>query len=141
DIPDPVRPIAHDYSEGGAVPTPVPSLRINTETKLFGGFNRADVRRRTLIPQRPAPIIDIGLRKHGAQFAFAGSSGLAWGSTGPAFGLSLHHKHLRPIHLHVQVRNRRASHGRKMELLGVLDTFLLPDLNISADRFGGPLNR
>jgi hypothetical protein len=66
---------------------------------------------------------------------------LAWGSAGPAFGFGLHYKHLRSVHLNVQAWNRWASHGWKAELLGALDIFLLTDLNILADRFGGPLDR
>ena len=29
-IPNPVRAISHDYADGGAVPTPIPSFRIQT---------------------------------------------------------------------------------------------------------------
>src|SRR5580693_8251007 len=48
-VPDPVRPIAHNYAYGGAVPTPVPRLGIDSQTKLFGGFNDTHIRGRVLI--------------------------------------------------------------------------------------------
>jgi hypothetical protein len=81
------------------------------------------------------------LCEHRAEFAFAGASRLAWGSTGPAFGFGLRHEHLRSIHLNVQVRNRWTRNDRKMKLPGALDNFLLPDLNIFTNRFGGSLYR
>ena len=79
--------------------------------------------------------------EHRAEFAFASAGELTWGSTGPAFGFGLHHKYLRAIHLNVQVPNRRAGNGRKTELLGTLDIFLLSDLNILSNRFDGSLDR
>ena len=81
------------------------------------------------------------MRERDPQFAFAGTSGLAWGSTGPVLGFGLPHRHLCPIHLNVQVRNRRAGNGREVELLGAPDIFLLSGLNIFSDRFGYPLDR
>jgi hypothetical protein len=96
---------------------------------------------RVLIAHGPALVIDSGLREHGTEFTFARASGLAWGFTGPAFGFGLHHKNLRSVHLDVEVRNRRASHGRETELLGAMDIFLVPDLNICSNRFGGSLDR
>ena len=42
------RPIAHNYAYCGAVATPVPSLGIDSQTKLFGGFNGTHIRGGTL---------------------------------------------------------------------------------------------
>jgi hypothetical protein len=81
------------------------------------------------------------LCEHRAEFAFASASKLAWGSTGPAFGFGPHYKHLRSIHLNVQVWNRRTSNGRETELLGAPNILLLPYLNIFSNRFGGSLDR
>jgi len=91
----------------------------------------------TLVTDRPALIIDISLRKHAAQLAFPGASRMTGCATRATFGLGLRHQHLRPIHLHVQVWNRRASDDRKPELLAALDVLLLPGLNVCSDRFGG----
>ena len=79
--------------------------------------------------------------KHSAQFALSGTSWLTWDSTGPAFGLRLHHKQLRPIHLYVHIGDRWAGDDREIKLLGTPDVLLLPGLNVRSDRFGDPLDR
>src|SRR5947209_6548921 len=109
-IPDPVRAIAHNHSHRGPVPAPMVGLRIDPEPEVFGSLNSADISGGTLIAHRPALIIDTGLRKHAAQFAFSSARRLAWRSTRAAFGLGLDYKNLRAIHLHVQMRDRRASY-------------------------------
>ncbi len=43
--------------------------------------------------------------------------------------------------MYVHVWDRRASDGRKPELLAVLDVLLLPGLNVCSDRFGGSFYR
>src|ERR1700677_193684 len=100
-IPDPVRAIAHDDSDSGPVPASVVGLRIDPEPEVFRRLDSADIRGGTLLAHRPALIIDTGLRKHAAQFAFSGARRLAWRSTRAAFGLGLDYKNLRSIHLHV----------------------------------------
>src|SRR2546430_3187729 len=109
EIPDPVRPITHDNSVCGPVPTPVVGLRIDSEPELFGRLDSTDICGGTLIAHRPALIIDTGLCKHAAQFAFSGARRLVWRSTRAAFGLGLDYKNLRSIYLHVQMRDRSAS--------------------------------
>src|ERR1700742_2609732 len=88
-IPDPVRAIAHDNPDRGPVPTPMVGFRIDTEPEVLGGLDSADISGGILIAHRPALIIDAGLGKHAAQFAFSGTRRLARRSTGAAFGLGL----------------------------------------------------
>src|SRR5712675_1363886 len=86
EIPDPVRAIAHDNSDRGSVPSPVVGLRIDPESEVFRRLDRADIRGGTFIADRPALIIDTGLCKHTAEFAFSGACRLAWRSTRAALG-------------------------------------------------------
>ena len=53
----------------------------------------------------------------------------------PAHRLFLHHRHSRPIHLHIQDGNRFAHHDRQIQLHGSLDLLLLACGDILADRF------
>src|SRR5580692_6557175 len=140
EIPDPVRAIAHDNSGRGPVPTPVVGLRIDPEPEVFGSLDSADIGGGTLVAQRPALIIDTGLCKHASQFAFSGARRLAWCSTRAAFGLGRDYKNLRSIHLHVQMRDRSASHRWQTELFGTSDVLLLSALNVGSDRFSRPLD-
>jgi hypothetical protein len=105
DVPDPVRSVAPDHADAGAVPSPIPSLGINTEAKIFRTLDRAHIGGGTILAHGPV-LIHIGLGKHSAQFALSGTSWLTWDSTGPAFGLRLHHQRLRPLHLYVSAGRR-----------------------------------
>jgi hypothetical protein len=86
-------------------------------------------------------VIFIGRCDVVVEFLFPSGMWVTWGSTIATFGLGLYHKYLRPIHLHVHVWDRRASDGRKPELLAALDVLLLPGLNVGSDRFGGSFYR
>ena len=139
-IPDPVRTIAHDNPDRGPVPAPVVGLRINAETEVFGSLDRANIRGGTLIAHRPALIVDTGLCKHAAQFAFSGARWLACRSTRAAFGLGLDYKNLGPIHLHILMWDGSASHRWQAELFGTPEVLLLSVLDVGSNRFGGPLD-
>ena len=65
---------------------------------------------------------------------------LAFGLALPTDGLFLHHRHSRPIHLHVQDGNRLADNHGQLQLEGFLDLglFLLSD--IGSDGLCGTLH-
>ena len=58
----------------------------------------------------------------------------------PAHRLFLHHRHSRPIHLHIQDRNGFAHDDRQIQLHGPLDLLLLACGDILSDGFRRPLH-
>src|SRR5215472_8845663 len=94
-----------------------------------------------LISHRAALIIHIGLREYRTQLALARACGPTWRSPRTAFGLGLHHEHLRAVHLYIEIGNRRASHGRERELFGAMDVLLLPGFNVFSNRLSDALDR
>jgi hypothetical protein len=54
---------------------------------------------------------------------------------GPAHGLFLHHRHSRPIHLHIQDLNRLTDDNRQVQLHGSLNLHPLLRDDILSDRF------
>jgi hypothetical protein len=76
------------------------------------------------------------LCEHRAGFTLAPASGLVWGSASRGRRFGLHHKHLRSIHLNVQIWLTVQIWNR-----GTLDLPLLADLNVLSNRFGRSLDR
>jgi len=50
------------------------------------------------------------------------------------------YRYSRPIHLHIEDRNRFAYHHRQIQLDGPLDLFLLASGDTFSDGFGRPLH-
>src|ERR1700686_3674699 len=71
EIPDPDGPISQDHFDGGPLPTSAPSLRIDAEAELFGGFDGSYVGGGVRVSDGPAFLVHGGLREHAAEFALA----------------------------------------------------------------------
>ena len=61
--------------------------------------------------------------------------------TGPSLSLFLHHRYSRPIHLHIQDRNRLADFDGQVQLDGSLDLLLLTLSDILSNSFRRTLDR
>src|ERR1019366_4777716 len=72
-IPNPDGPISQDHFDRGPLPTSAPSLRIDAEAELFGGFDGAYVAGGVRVADRPAFLVHGGLREHAAELALAGA--------------------------------------------------------------------
>ena len=59
----------------------------------------------------------------------------------PAHRLFLHHRYARPIHLHIQDRNRFPHHDRQIQLHGALNLPLLALSDVASDGLRGALHR
>src|ERR1700732_5349728 len=104
-IPDPDGSIPEDYSDGGPLPTSAPSLRIDAETELFGGFDGSYVGGGVQVADGPALRIHLGLREHAAEFALACAGALSLDPSGPSLGLGGHDGNLDAVHQHIHFRN------------------------------------
>src|ERR1035438_5344489 len=86
-IPDPNGPISQDHFSRGPLPASAPSLRIDAEAELFGGFDGSYVGGRVRVADRPAFVVHGGLREHGAEFALACAGALSLDPAHPSLGL------------------------------------------------------
>src|SRR6266700_4061809 len=75
-IPDPDGPISDDHFDGGPLPASAPSLRIDAEAELFGGFDGSHVGGGVRVADSPAVLIHHGLREHAAELVLAGAGAL-----------------------------------------------------------------
>src|SRR5450756_3175193 len=60
-IPDPGGPISKDHSDRGPLPASAPSLRIDAEAKLFGGFDGCYVGSGVRVADGPAFLVHLSL--------------------------------------------------------------------------------
>jgi hypothetical protein len=65
---------------------------------------------------------------------------LAVGLAFPAHRFFLHHRHSRPIHLHIQNPHRLTDDDRQVQLHGALNLLLLTRGDILSDGFRRPLH-
>ena len=110
-IPDPFGPIAHDDLLFRAAPAALPGFQIEALAKLFGGLDGAGVGGGIRIADGVAFLVPGGLGEHTSQLGFPRMGRLAVRFALPAHRLFLHHRYSRPVHLHIQDRNR-LSHRR-----------------------------
>src|ERR1700730_748929 len=85
-IPDPDRPISKDHFDRGPLPTSAPSLRIDAEAELFGGFDSSYVGGGVRVSDGPAFLVHRGLREHAAEFALACAGALPLDPARPSLG-------------------------------------------------------
>src|ERR1022692_4941219 len=89
-IPDPDGPVSEDDSDGGPLPTSAPSLCIDAEAKLFGGFDGSNVGGGVRGAYGPALLVHAGLGEDAAQFALAGACALAFDPARSPLGFGGH---------------------------------------------------
>src|SRR5580692_4815217 len=90
-IPDPHGAISHDHLESGPLPTSAPSLRIEAEGELFGGFDGSHIGSGIGSADRPAFRVHGGLREHAAEFTLAGAGALSLNPALASLGFGSHH--------------------------------------------------
>ena len=76
-IPDPDGPVSNDHFGSGPLPTSAPSLRIEAEAELFGGFDGSYIGGGIRFADGPAFLVHGGLREHAAELALACSGALS----------------------------------------------------------------
>src|ERR1700730_17585713 len=104
-IPDPDGPVSKDHFDCGPFPTSTPSLRIEAEAELFGGFNGSYVGGGVRFADGPASLVHGGLREHAAELALTCAVALPLDPARPPLGLGGHHTNLDAVHQHIQFRD------------------------------------
>src|SRR5450759_3632657 len=89
-IPDPDGPISQDHFDRGPLPASAPSLRIDAEAELFGGFDGSYVAGGVRVADRPAFLVHGGLREHAAELALAGAGALSLDPARPSLSFGGH---------------------------------------------------
>ena len=145
-IPNPFGPVAHHHLVVGAAPAPFPGFPVKASAELLGGFHRAGIGGGIGSADRVALLIPRRLGEHAPQLDFPRMGRLTRDLALPTHRLFLHHRHSRPIHLHIQDGNRLPGHDGKVQRQGLRDFLLLALRDIGAEglrrtlhRFGGHL--
>src|SRR5664280_1930818 len=100
-IPNPDGPISQDHFDRGPLPTSAPSLRIDAEAELFGGFDGAYVAGGVRVADRPAFLVHGGLREHAAELALAGAGALSLDPARPSHSFGGHDGNLDAVHQYI----------------------------------------
>src|ERR1019366_7364898 len=140
-IPDPDGPVYNDDFDGGPLPTSAPSLGINAEAKLFGGFYGSHIGGGVRVADGPAVLIHGGLREHAGELALACAGALSLDPAGAPLGFGGHHGDLDAVHQHIHFRNVLFGNHGKDELFGAADFLLVSTGDLRANGFGGAFNR
>ena len=136
-IPDPDGPVSDDDFGGGPLPTPAPSLGIDAEAELFGGFDGSHIGSGLQVADGPAFLIHGGLREHAAELALACAGALSLDPPRPSLGFGGHDGDLDAVHQHIHFLNVLfANHGQD-ELFGATDFLLVVLGDLRANRLGG----
>ena len=80
-----------------------------------------------------ALLVPRGLGEGASELDFPSVGRLAVGLAPPARRLFLHHRHSRPVHLHIQNGDGFAHHDRQIQLQGALHLPLLALRDMAAD--------
>jgi hypothetical protein len=101
-IPNPFRPVAHHHPDERVAPTPFPGFLVKASAELLGGFDAAGVGGGIRSADRVALLIPRRLGEYAPQLDFPRMGRLTLDFALPTHRLFLHHRHSRPIHLHVK---------------------------------------
>src|ERR1700687_1700788 len=93
-IPEPDGPVSKNHFDRGPLPASAPSLRIDAEAELFGGFNGSDVGGGVRVADGPAFLVHGSLRVHAAEFALACAGALSLDPAHPSLGFGGHDRNL-----------------------------------------------
>src|SRR5690242_15435194 len=97
-IPDPDGPVSNDHFDRGPLPTSAPSLRIEAEAELFGGFDGSYIGGGIRFADGPAFLVHGGLREHAAELALPCAGALSLDPAHPSLRLGGHHRNLDAVH-------------------------------------------
>src|ERR1700674_5942637 len=86
EIPDPDGTVSNDHFDRGPLPTSAPSLRIDAEAELFGGFDGSYVGGGVGVADGPAFLVHGGLREHAAELSLACAGAMSLDPAGAALG-------------------------------------------------------
>src|SRR6266496_5512921 len=125
-IPDPDGPISDDHFDGGPLPASAPSLRIDAEAELFGGFDGSCVSGGVRVADWPAFRVHGGLGEHTAEFALAGAGALSLDPARPSLGFGGNDGNLDTVHQHIHFRDILFGYHGQNELFGAPDFLLVP---------------
>src|ERR1017187_9669239 len=125
-IPNPDGPISQDHFDRGPLPTSAPSLRIDAEAELFGGFDGAYVAGGVRVADRPAFLVHGGLREHAAELALAGAGALSLDPARPSHSFGGHDGNLDAVHQYIHFRDILFRNHGLDELFGARDFLLVP---------------
>src|SRR5437867_12347514 len=89
-IPNPDGPVADDDFGDGPLPTSAPSLGIDAEAELFGGFDGSHIGGGFRVADGPAFLVHGGLREHAAEFALACAGALSLDPARPSLRFGGH---------------------------------------------------
>ena len=136
-IPDPDSPVSNDHFERGPLPTSAPSLGIDAEAELFGGFDGSYVGGGVGVADGPAFLVHGGLREHAAELALACAGALSLDPAGASLGFGGHDRNLDAVHQHIHFRNVLFANHWQDELFSATDFLLVLLGDLRANGLGG----
>ena len=140
EVPDPDSAIANDDFGRGPLPASAPSLGIYAVAELVGDFDGAHISGRIRIANGPAILIHGSLRKHAAEFAFAGAGSLSFDSASPALGFRRPRRGSgRHPSAHTFLEWSVGNDGQD-ELFGAVDFLLVPPGDFRANALSRPFD-
>src|ERR1700685_1695687 len=135
-IPDPDGPVSNEHFDRGPFPTSAPSLRIDAEAELLGGFDGSHVGGGVRIADGPAFLVHSGLREHAAELALAGAGALSLDPARPSLGFGGYDRNLDTVHQHIHYRNVPFRDPGEGDRFGAADFLLVPLGDLRADGLG-----
>lgn len=136
-IPDPDGSISNDDFGGGPLPTSAPSLAVDAEAELFGGFDSSHIGCGIRVADGSSIFIYDGLGEYAAGLALACAGALSLDSAGPALAFGGNDGDLDAVHQHIHLRNVLPGNNRQNELFGATDFPLVPPADLRANTLGG----
>src|SRR2546423_12298043 len=111
EVPNPLRPIAHDYFLDGPVPAAILGFGIEPLAELLCGLDGSGVGSGVRVTNGEALLVIGSLGEDASQFHFSGTSGHTFDLTYSTFGLG--NRDSCAIPLPIQARNRLAHQHRQ----------------------------
>src|SRR5450759_1914667 len=125
EIPDPWGTVSDDDFERSPLPTSVPSLGIDAEAELIGGFDGSHIGGRIWVADGPAFLVHGGLREHAAELALACAGTLSLDPARSSLGFGSHDGDLDANHKQLHFRNVLFENDGQGELFGATDFLLV----------------
>src|SRR5260370_23103855 len=136
-MPDPDGPVCQAGFAGGPLPPSAPSLGIDPQAELFGGFDSSHVSGGVRVADGPAVLIHAGLREHAAELTLACAGALSRDPAGPPLAFGGYDGNLDPVHQHIHFRNVLFTNHGEDELFGATDFVLVALGDVRANVLGG----
>jgi hypothetical protein len=136
-IPDPDSPVSNYHLDCGPLPTSAPSLRIDAEAELLGGFDGSHVGGGVRIADGPAFLVHGGLREYAPNLTLAFAGALSLDPARPSLGFGGYDRDLDAIHQHIHYRNVPFRNHGQDELFGTTDFLLVLLGDLRSNGLGG----